>query len=154
MKKYIRIAIVDLMILGSILGFVIVFLNDVNGDREAIHNNGWLFVLRSLQDHGFAKVNQFNLENYRWAINEFPSDKKVDQINNVNDAVEAAKKLWAETFGNDDINFYLNRPIEIYYDMNNECWHICGTLPDDMLGGVPHILIRKTGEVLAIWGDM
>lgn len=101
-------------------------------------------------------VGQFTLATYQWEIENFPSDKKVGKVDNPNIAIEKAKELWVE-----ESNIIAGKPydptneekIEVSYDPEEECWHINGTLPPNTVGGVPHAIIRKNGEVIAAWYD-
>jgi|GEM_PF-818592 len=45
-------------------------------------------------------------------------------------------------------------PFGIAFDEKNQVWLIQGTLPDNMEGGVAHIIIQKSdGKVIAVWHD-
>ena len=84
-------------------------------------------------------------------------EKGTDEvIDNAQTAVEKAKELWIDKFGTingQPYNPINGRKIEVSYDSEEECWHIYGTLPPNTLGGVPHVIIRKDGKVIAIWHD-
>ena len=45
-------------------------------------------------------------------------------------------------------------PVQAFYDKENECWYFCGMLPEGFVGGVPEVLINKSGQVLALWHSM
>lgn len=101
-------------------------------------------------------VGTFELTKYQWEIENFPSDKNVGQVNDSDTAIEKAKELWIEEFSVIDgkpYNPINGRKIEVSYDSDEECWHINGTLKPDTLGGVPHAIIRKNGNVIAVWHD-
>lgn len=115
---------------------------------------GSIIVLPNLKNQPY--VDEFNLATYQWEIETFPLDKNVGQVDDKNVAIEKAKSLWLEKYGIDNgqlYNFTNGRKIEVAYDFKEECWHIYGTLPPNTLGGVPHSIIRKSGEVLASWID-
>lgn len=100
---------------------------------------------------------EFNLNEYQWAIEEYPSDKIVNVINDSNSAIKEAKKIWLEEFSM--INGKKVDPLEnikvlTKYDATNDCWYIYGKLPKNFMGGVPHAIILSNGEVLALWHDM
>ena len=102
-------------------------------------------------------VGDFQLSDYQWAIDSFPYDRNVGSVETSAVAIEKAKELWMERFG--EINGKPNNPIngrkiEVSYNAESECWHVNGTLPPRVFGGVPHALIQKDGKVLAVWHDM
>ena len=101
-------------------------------------------------------IGEFDLANYQWEIETFPSDKNVGEVNDAKIAIEKAKELWIEKFGLINGKPYdptQGRKVNVSYDAENECWYINGTLPRNWNGGVPHALIQKDGKVLAIWHD-
>ena len=103
-----------------------------------------------------SKVREFDLAKYQWALDIFPSDKNVGEVQDKNIAIEKAKVLWIEKYG--IINGKPYDPtrglkVNVSYNTENQCWHIYGTLPPDVDGGVPHALIQKDGKVLAVWCD-
>ena len=101
-------------------------------------------------------IKEFSLLNFQWEIETFPSDKNVGQVDDANTAIEKAKELWIEKFsviGGKPYDPVDLRKIEVAYDSTEECWHIYSTLPKNTLGGVPHAIIRKNGEVIAVWQD-
>lgn len=113
----------------------------------------WLQKSKGAKAHA---VGNFDLSKYQWEIKTFPSDRNVGQVDDKDAATEKAKSLWLEKYGADDEqlrSFIGGRKIEVAYDSKEECWHIYGTLPPNTLGGVPHVLVRKSGEVLAVWMD-
>ena len=108
-----------------------------------------LFLLQQSKASKAPDVGVFAITEYQWEIENFPVDKNVGQVNDKNVGIEKAKYLWLEKYGI-SIN---ERKIEVSYDFKEECWHIYGILPPNTLGGVPHSIIRKSGEVLAVWID-
>lgn len=115
---------------------------------------GMFFMLcNSNQPHD---IKEFSLLDYQWEIETFPSDKNVGQVDDANTAIEKAKELWIEKFSINGGKPYahVNRgKFEVSYDSKEECWHINGALSTNTLGGVPHAIIRKNGEVIAVWQD-
>ena len=108
-----------------------------------------LFSLQREKATMLSDVGKFDLNEYRWEIETFSLDKNVGQVNNKKIAIEKAKSLWNEQ----SYNFINERRIKVDYDCREESWHIYGTLPRNTLGGVPHAIIRKSGETLAVWVD-
>ena len=101
-------------------------------------------------------IGEFDLTNFQWEIETFPSDKNVGQVDNANTAIEKAKELWIEKYSvvagqpNNPIN---EKPIKVYFDEKNGCWYVHGTLSRNQVGGVPHAIIQKDGKVVAVWHD-
>ncbi len=115
---------------------------------------GSIIVLLNLKKQ--LDVGEFSLVKYQWEIENFSSDKNVGKVDNPSIAIEKAKELWIEKFSainGQPYNPINGRKIEVSYDSEEECWHINGTLPPNTLGGVPHAIIRKNGEVVAVWHD-
>ncbi len=102
-------------------------------------------------------VKDFNIEEYHWEIENFPSEKNVGQVNDVNMAIEKAKKLWIEELGTVNGRSYDptrgRKETDVFFDDSNDCWLIKGTLPPNTKGSVPCAIIQKNGEVLAVWMD-
>lgn len=64
-------------------------------------------------------------------------------------AIRIAEAVWLPLFG---AHLDTKRPFRAYLD--NDVWHVMGSLPRHMLGGVPHAEIaRLTGEILRVWHD-
>lgn len=115
---------------------------------------GLIIIFSNVKNQPY--VGEFSLAEYQWEIETFSLDKNVGQVDDKNVAIEKAKSLWLEKYGIDNgqqYNFISGRKIEVSYDFKEECWHIYGTLQPNTLGGVPHSIIRKSGEVLAVWID-
>lgn len=115
-----------------------------------------LLLLQKSKEFKSHDVEIFDLTEYQWEIKTFPLDKNVGQVDDKNVAIEKAKSLLLEKYGIDNGQLYNSingRKIEVAYDFKEECWHVYGTLPPNTLGGVPHCIIRKSGEVLAVWID-
>ena len=102
-------------------------------------------------------VEEFDLTNYQWEIEQFSLDKKVGLINDIDTDIERAKELWIETFNlinGNPFNPINGLPNEVFFDKKSDCWYIHGTLPENVDGGVPHALIQRDGTVLAVWHDL
>lgn len=97
-------------------------------------------------------IGKFSLNEYQYFIENFPSDKVLGNISNASKAKEEAEKVWIEIYGEDvkkDI-----KPYVVMYDETSKTWLVTGTLPKNMLGGVPNIIIQgNNGKVLAVWHD-
>ncbi len=101
-----------------------------------------------------SDVGKFDLTNYQWEIETFPSDKNVGQVDDANTAIEKSKEIWLDKYNEvngQPYNPINGRKIEVSYDSKKECWHINGTLPPDVDGAAPNALIQKEGQVLAVW---
>jgi hypothetical protein len=105
-------------------------------------------------------IGSFHLSEHQRDIDSFPLERNVGNMEDCLTAAERAKEIWIEVFGTEfngePRDPTRGRPVVVYYDDDNECWLVCGTLPPNpfLLGGVPYTIIRSDGEVLAVWHDM
>ena len=97
------------------------------------------------------KAGAFNLSDYAQEVSDFPYSIQLASITNAEDAVEQAKILWIEEYGEDILNFIIS--FHAYIDSSKECWYVSGVLKPDMLGVEPHAIIEANGNVLAVWLD-
>lgn len=95
-------------------------------------------------------VYTFDISDYSWELENCGYTKNIGPVTTKNIAIDKAKQLWKERFGNIyEIN---GLPIAVAYDEKNKCWLVNGTLQDDSVdGAVPCALITKDGDVLAMW---
>lgn len=99
-----------------------------------------------------GKVNEFSLSEYNNYIKNFPSDKFLGPIGNQKIAKEKAEFIWVEIYG-EQIKKE-KKPYIVLFDSNSGVWLVTGSLPKNMDGGVPYILIQQSdGKVLAVWHD-
>ena len=98
------------------------------------------------------KVSEFSSSEYNYYIINFPSDKILGTVDNQEMAKEKAEAVWIEMYG-EEIKKE-KKPYIVYFDLNSGVWLVTGSLPKNMDGGVPYILIQKLdGKVLAVWHD-
>lgn len=95
------------------------------------------------------KVETFCLTKYQWEIQTFSTEQNIGEVNDKNVAIKNAKSLWLKKYGVE----ISEKKIEVAYDTKEECWHVYGMLSSNTLGGVLHALIRKNGDLLAVWID-
>ena len=96
-------------------------------------------------------VKSFDVSQYQYYIDTYPSDKSVGSILDAKDVIVKAENFWIEKYGN---GVKKKKPYQVFYDEKNGVWLVKGSLPPNMDGGVPHILIENsTGDVLAVWHD-
>lgn len=104
-------------------------------------------------------IGTFNLDEFGdeidWYVgNEYFSKEDVPEslgfIDSPQTAKEKAKTVFLKIYGEKTV---INRkPFSVSFDEENQVWLVQGTLPDNMEGGAPHILIRKSdGKVIAVW---
>lgn len=125
-KKILLVAIIIILIGGVLLGF---FLYNKNSNMD---------------------IGEFKLSDYQSFLDKFPSDKSVIEIENAVVAREQAEKIWIGIYGN---NIKDRKPYSVLFDETNGVWLIQGSLPKNWDGGVPHILIKTDGKILAVWHD-
>lgn len=96
-------------------------------------------------------VNNFEVSDYQYYIENFPSEENVGSIIDSKDATKKAESIWIKLYGE---SVKKEKPYQLLYDEKNEIWLIHGTLRSNMKGGVANILIdNSTGKVLAVWHD-
>ena len=97
-------------------------------------------------------VKNFELNEYQWVIDTFPSEKNVGSITDANDAIQKAQVIWIEIYGEDVKE---QKPYQVSYDDQNAVWLVEGTLKGRrQKGGVAKILIEgQSGDVLAVWHE-
>lgn len=124
MKKKVALFAIIMIVLAVICGFIIA-----------------LFGLNHQPD-----VGKFTLTEYQWEIENFPSDKNVGKVDDENTAIEKAKEMLSEKYGDTD-----GKKMNIEYDSESGCWHVYGSVSPKELGGVPHAIIQRDGKVVAVW---
>jgi len=97
-----------------------------------------------------VNVQEFDVKEYYYqkAMEYYPCRKNVGIVDDALVAIAKAKDVWREVL---DCNECEKRPVEVYFDQNNDCWFVCGTLPRNVAGGVASIIVQADGEVLAVW---
>jgi len=109
-------------------------------------------VYMALFDRQEENLREFSLSEYNKYIEKFPYDEILGGIDTQEIAKEKAETVWVEIYGNQIKKE--KKPYIVFFDSNNEVWLVTGSLPTDMDGGVPYILIQKSdGKVLAVWHD-
>ena len=111
-----------------------------------------IFCLRAKTQRTDEKemVNSFDILDYTWEVKNCGYEKNVGSITTKNIAIDKAKQLWKERFGNLYVDNIL--PIAVAYDKKCKCWRVNGTLQDNNVdGAVPCGIISKDGDVLALW---
>lgn len=127
------------------------FVSIAIGLALAIIGGTMVMLLHSNQQ---PSIKEFDVEKYQWEIENFPSEKNVGQVNDVNTVIEKAKELWIEKYSTINGQSYdpiKGRKIEVFFDNNNDCWLVKTTLLPNTKESVPHAIIRKDGMVLAVW---
>ena len=93
----------------------------------------------------------FSVNDYQYFIDNFPSEINVGTVEDSNDAKKKAETVWTETYGK---KVKKNKPYIVLFDSENGVWLVSGSLPSNMMGGVPCILLRRSdGQVLALWHE-
>lgn len=97
----------------------------------------------------------FSLKEYSWAVEQYPSDKKVGSISNSEEAIASAKSLWDDEYGNIHgvhSDLYSDTETNVKYDSGSGCWLIyLSTTRTDILASFPYAIIHEDGDVLALW---
>lgn len=160
MKKRTIFILIGVTIWLSILVFVAIVVhldkNTGSGDSDFIPQDANLEDI----DLTFDEVLSFDLMEYCEQLERYPVEKKVEPIEDAEEAVEVSKELWIERYGT--VNGKPYNPIssdrvEVFYDSTNMCWMVQGTMPKKdpdgmhLLGAVPMSIIQSDGTVLAVW---
>ncbi|MUT67483.1 NTF2 fold immunity protein [Paenibacillus sp. NEAU-GSW1] len=73
-------------------------------------------------------------------------------IPNAETAKKVAEVILNEIYGADQISE--RKPLVAKFDDQSKVWLVQGTLPENILGGVPNILLQQAdGKVLAVWHE-
>ena len=97
------------------------------------------------------KVKAFNLNEYQYYIDNFPSEENVGNIIDAKDVIKKSEKIWIKLYGE---SIKKEKPYQVFYDEKNAIWLVQGTLRFNTKGGTANILIQnETGTVLAVWHD-
>ena len=162
MKKifmYILIASLILSVLVSVVFWAII------KQKKSVNNNTMEKVKETITIP--STFNDFSITDgvgefpdiYFDAISNFPSDKILGPVENLDDAVVLGVSILVETFGD---KIYDEAPFCVYYDSLQEVWLVTGSAPPKsyfngvygqwVTGSLGAVLIRKTdGKVLAVW---
>ena len=64
-------------------------------------------------------------------------------------ATRIAEAVWLPIYGE---SIYNKQPYEVKYNMALGYWRVTGTLPENVLGGVPEVHIRRSdGKILYVY---
>ena len=97
------------------------------------------------------EIGTFQLDEYQYYIENFPSEETLGGIADARDAMNKAEEVLIKTYGKTVRN---EKPYQLFYDEQNEVWLVTGTLRGNREGGVGNILMENdTGKVLAVWHD-
>ena len=104
----------------------------------------------------YIQAGSFSLSDYQWELTNCTYSKSLSAIGDAGAAAVAATELWQAEYGTMNGEEYdptLGRPVKVFYDGQQDCYLVTGTLPDWVLGSVPCALITGEGTVLALWWD-
>ena len=110
-----------------------------------------VLLFLSVHNYGF-RPDQFELDNYRAEIEQFPSDEVMGKIENIDDAVKKAKVLFEKNYENEHALFFY----AVYFDKNENAWMVRRSIPklfSTFGGGADVIFNGDDGKVVAMWGN-
>ena len=118
----------------------------------------WMFIFTVITvmttgcaSNHFERIDVFNADDYKNYIKEFSSDKAVTDPRDEKTTFDEIEMIWVGIYG-DCVKS--EKPYRMFYDEKNDMRLICGTLPENRLGGTAHAIVDdKTGKVLAIWHE-
>lgn len=118
----------------------------------------------SLEDYDYI-TDSFSLENSKLLIESYSSPEyyndlvengfnmKREEIHDFDTAVKVSKEVFKEFLP--EAREY--EKYHVFYDKGEKVWYICGDINPDKcygyfkIGGSPSLLIRESGEILAVW---
>ncbi len=142
-----------IILIVPIIALLIITISGCTGTKQNEKESGTENTF-DMSDNSYEKENTtvfaFDISDYSWELENCREQINIGPVTTKNVAIDKAKQLWKEKFGNIyEIN---DLPIVVAYDEKNECWRVNGTLQDDGVdGAVPCALITKDGDVLAMW---
>ena len=97
----------------------------------------------------------FRLDDYKSFTNSFRREINVGKIEDSNDVISKADRLFIETFGEETMED--ERPYQAFYDEISDCWYVKGTFYQNSAGskkgGVANVIFDSEGNVLALWHE-
>ena len=85
-----------------------------------------------------VEVGKFKIDDYSYYIENFAKDINVGKVEDADDAISKAEK-----------------PYQAFFDEENKCWYVKGTLEQPLFGnkkgGVAEVIFDVDGNVLALW---
>ena len=97
----------------------------------------------------------FKLDDYKSFTNSFRREINVGKIEDSNDVISKADRLFIETFGEETMEN--ERPYQAFYDEISDCWYVKGTFYQNSAGtrkgGVANVIFDSEGNVLALWHE-
>ena len=93
----------------------------------------------------------FVFDKYKLIIDEFSLDLAVEEIYNEAMAEEQAKIVFKEKYGYVAEDKY--KIFRVYYNKSYDAWLVKANIPSNTEGGVPSMIVKSGGQVLAVWRD-
>ncbi len=93
-------------------------------------------------------VKEFDVNDYKEEIKTFSVSRFLSPIYNSTSLKNGAYEFW---------DIYFEEPIlnedtyKVYFDTKNSVWLVHGTLPEGAVGGVPYMIVKTDGTILAVW---
>lgn len=112
----------------------------------------WNYISKSKPDPPIDDVYSFQLSDYEWELKNCAYDQNVGPVLDKDTAIKKAKELWVKEFGPYDPE--KEGGVVVSFDEKNDCWRVNGTSHNEgknFDGGVPEVLIKTDGTVLAMW---
>ena len=103
-----------------------------------------------------GNVFKYDISNYQYELEKFPSDAIMGPIANEQDAINKATTVLYDLFSEENVNN--KKPYDAYFDNESETWLVVGSTPQlepgiAWVGGTYFVIFRASdGAVLAAWG--
>lgn len=110
-----------------------------------------------------TQIKSFDLNDYSEQIENYASSENVGKIGDSETAIQKAKELWNDKSYNTYVDLDGKMKFTALYDSKNDCWYVSGDIPtaknengsvEVTLCSIPHAIIQKDGNVLAVWLDL
>ena len=120
-------------------------------------------ILVPLESITIVDGGSFALGAYGEYLVDFSSNQTTQPPENGTDAVHAAVSIWRDVYYYSKLESPHSYPHDVLdglssiiymHDAQNDCWLIYGQLPSTtppIAGGVPYMILKSDGTVLAVW---
>ncbi|WP_165861103.1 NTF2 fold immunity protein [Paenibacillus paeoniae] len=96
-------------------------------------------------------VEEFNSLDYQGIYEQIPQPE-TRYIPDAKVAIKIAEVIFNSVY--DESNLAAKKPFQVKFDDDQKVWLVHGTLPEEIDGGVPYIMLQQEdGKILSVWHD-
>lgn len=115
----------------------------------------YMIFFRNNEEGTSSDIKEYNISNYSYYIENFPSEKYLGLTDSEQIAKEKAESVWMELYGE---SVKKEKPYKAFFDKSSNTWLVTGSKSrsffDNTKGGVANIIIQMSdGKVLAVWHE-